>query len=110
MDRGLPHAENEGCSMDPAADSAVCWRGRTTSWCFRRVPKNHYHSARSVEEVVQVGVISCSVFTSTPLDQVEVELEANDHEVAIRCQDDNTVLHFRREQFEVNGVLPQPAV
>lgn len=40
-DQGLPHAGSEGCSMDPAADSAVCWRGRTTNWCFRmgrRIP------------------------------------------------------------------------
>jgi hypothetical protein len=67
-----------------------------------------YHSARSVEDVVQVGVISCCVFTSTPFDQVEAQLEANNKEVSIRCLDDNTVHHFRRQQFEVNGELPQP--
>jgi hypothetical protein len=69
-----------------------------------------YHSARSVEDVVQVGVISCCVFTSTPFDQVEVQLEANEHEVSIRCLDVNTVHHFLRQQFEVNGELPQPTV
>ncbi len=69
-----------------------------------------YHSARSNEDVVQVGAISCCVFTGTPFDQVEVAVEANRHEVAIRCLDDNTVHHFQREQFEVNGMLPQPAV
>jgi hypothetical protein len=69
-----------------------------------------YHSARSNEDAVQVGVISCCVFTGTPFDQVEVAVEANRHEVAIRCLDDNTVHHFQREQFAVNGVLPQPAV
>jgi hypothetical protein len=67
-----------------------------------------YHSARSAEDVVQVGTISCCVFTSTPFDQVEVVLEANRNSVAIRCLDDNTVHHFRRQQFEVNGELPQP--
>jgi len=67
-----------------------------------------YHSARSVEDVVQVGAISCCVFTSTPFDQVEVQLEANEHEVSIRCLDDNTVHHFLRQQFEVNRELPQP--
>ena len=68
-----------------------------------------YHSARSAEDVVQVGAISCCVFTSTPFDQVEVQLEANGQNVSIRCLDDNTVHHFRRKQFEVNGELPQPA-
>ena len=69
-----------------------------------------YHSARSVEDVIQLGAISCCVFIGTPFDQVEVQLEANELEVSIRCLDDNTVHHFRREQFEVNGELPQPAV
>ena len=69
-----------------------------------------YHSARSVEDVVQVGAISCCVFTSTPFDQVEVQLEANGQDVSIRCLDDNTVHHFRRQQFEVNGELPQPTL
>jgi hypothetical protein len=69
-----------------------------------------YHSARSVEDVIQLGAISCCVFTGTPFDQVEVQLEANELEVSIRCLDDNTVHHFRREQFEVNGELPQPTL
>jgi hypothetical protein len=69
-----------------------------------------YHSARSVEDVIQMGAISCCVFTSTPFDQVEVVVEANGNEVAIRCLDDNTVHHFQRPQFEVNGVLPPAAV
>lgn len=69
-----------------------------------------YHSARSVEDVIQLGAISCCVFTGTPFDQVEVQLEANELDVSIRCLDDNTVHHFRREQFEVNGELPQPTL
>jgi len=69
-----------------------------------------YHSARSAEDVVQVGAISCRIFTSTPFDQVEVVLEANRSEVAIRCLDATTVHHFQRQQFEVNGELPQPTV
>lgn len=69
-----------------------------------------YHSARSVEDVIQMGAISCCVFTSTPFDQVEVVVEANGNEVAIRCLDDNTVHHFQTPQFEVNGVLPPAAV
>lgn len=158
-----------GCSMDPAADSAVCWRayyelvfqngpedpfprssamrkalfhvGVRTSRGLRL--QNHggkalqarlrdpidisfcqfigrqmreagieafeYHSARSNEDVIQLGANSCCVFTGTPFDQVEVQLEANELDVSIRCLDDNTVHHFRREQFEVNGELPQPA-
>jgi hypothetical protein len=36
-----------------------------------------YYSARSVEDVIQMGAISCCVFTSTPFDQVEVVVEAN---------------------------------
>ena len=69
-----------------------------------------YHSARSIEDVVQVGAISCCIFTSTPFDQVEVLVEANRREVAIRCLDENTVHHFQRQHFEVNGELPQPTV
>ncbi|MBM5817160.1 MAG: RES domain-containing protein [Cyanobacteria bacterium K_Offshore_surface_m2_239] len=69
-----------------------------------------YHSARSVQDVVQVGAISCCVFPGTPFDQVEVQLEANGREVSIRCLDDNTVHHFRREQFEVKGELPRPSL
>ena len=69
-----------------------------------------YHSARSNEDVIQLGAISCCVFTGTPFDQVEVQLEANELDVSIRCLDDNTVHHFRREQFEVNGELPQPTL
>jgi hypothetical protein len=67
-----------------------------------------YHSARSAEDVVQVGVISCCVFTGTPFDQVEVQLEANRHAVTFRCLDDNTVHHVQRQQFAVNGELPRP--
>ena len=69
-----------------------------------------YHSARSNEDVIQLGAISCCVFTGTPFDQVEVQLEANELDVSIRCLDNNTVHHFRREQFEVNGELPQPTL
>jgi len=67
-----------------------------------------YHSARSGEDVVQLGAISCCVFSGTPFDQVEVQLEANGHGVSFRCLDDNTVHHFRRQHFEVNRELPQP--
>lgn len=67
-----------------------------------------YHSARSAEDVVQLCAISCCVFASTPFDQVEVQVEASGHEVCFRCLDDNTVHHFERGQFEVNGELPQP--
>ena len=67
-----------------------------------------YHTARSAEDVVQVGAISCCVFTSTPFDQVEVQVEASRHEVSFRCLDDNTVHHLQRQHFEVKGALPQP--
>jgi hypothetical protein len=67
-----------------------------------------YHSARSEEDVVQLGAISCCVFASTPFDQVEVQVEASREEVSFRCLDDNTVNHFQRNQFTVQGMLPQP--
>lgn len=67
-----------------------------------------YHSARSEADVVQLGAISCCVFSSTPFDQVEVQVEASREEVSFRCLDDNTVHHFQREEFTVQGVLPQP--
>ena len=68
-----------------------------------------YHSARSDIEVVQFGAISCCVFQSTPFDQVDVQMESNSVEVAFRCLDDNSVWHFQRGQYEVNGVLPEPS-
>lgn len=68
-----------------------------------------YLSARSRQPVVHVGAISCSVFASTPFDQVDVQTEATVDAVACRCLDDNSVHHFHRQQFEVNGTLPQPA-
>lgn len=69
-----------------------------------------YHSARSQEPVLQFGALSCGVFASTPFDQVEVQLEANNSEVGFRCFDDNSVHHFSIEQFLVGGQLPQPAM
>jgi hypothetical protein len=68
-----------------------------------------YHSARSEEDVVQLGAISCCVFASTPFDQVGVQVEASREEVSFRCLDDNTVHHFWRHRFEINEELPQPA-
>lgn len=67
-----------------------------------------YHSARSQEDVVQMGAISCCVFSSTPFDQVEVQVEANRNHVSFRCLDDNSVHHFPRQNFEVNRELPRP--
>lgn len=68
-----------------------------------------YHSARSQNDVVQFGALSCCVFRSAPFDQVDFQVEATVNEVAFRCLDDNSVKHFKREQFLVNGVLPQPS-
>lgn len=68
-----------------------------------------YHSARCSEPVLQVGVISCCVFRSTPFDQVEVQMEASADAVLFRCLDDNSISHFSREQYKVAGLLPQPA-
>ena len=67
-----------------------------------------YHSARSAEDVVQFGALSCCVFATTPFDQVDVQVEASAHEVTFRCLDDNSVHHFQRQQFELKGKLPQP--
>ena len=68
-----------------------------------------YHAARSREAVLHVGVISCRVFRSTPFDQVEVQMEASTDAVTFRCLDDNSISQFSREQYEVAGLLPQPA-
>jgi hypothetical protein len=51
-------------------------------------------TARSVEDVVQPSAIRCRVFTSTPFDQVEVQVEASRNAVCCCCLDDNTVHHF----------------
>jgi hypothetical protein len=67
-----------------------------------------YHSARSAQDVVQVAAISCRVFTGTPFDQVEVQVEESRNQVSFRCLDDNSMHHFDRQQFEVNGELPRP--
>ena len=67
-----------------------------------------YHSARCNDDVVQVGVISCRAFRSMPFDQVTVQMEASTNEVVFHCLDDNSVNHFNRAQFLVNGILPQP--
>ncbi|MFQ6539397.1 MULTISPECIES: RES family NAD+ phosphorylase [Aphanothece] len=68
-----------------------------------------YHSARSIDDVVQFGAISCCVFQSTPFDQEDVQVESHTSDVALRCLDDNSVWHFQRRQFEVNGVFPEPS-
>ncbi len=111
--RGLKLQEHGGRELqarlrDPV-DSHFC-QGIGRQMREAGIEAFEYHSARSVEDVIQVGAISCCVFTSTPFDQVEVQLEANSQDVSIRCLADNTVHHFRRQQFEVNGELPQPAV
>lgn len=67
-----------------------------------------YHSARSAQDVVQVAAISCCVFTGTPFDQVEVQVEASRNQVSFRCLDDNSLHHFKRQDFEVTGALPRP--
>lgn len=69
-----------------------------------------YHSARSPDDVVQFGAISCCVFQSTPFDQVDVQVESHTEGVVFRCLDDNSVWHFQRRQFEVNGVFPEPCI
>ena len=52
------------------------------------------------------------MFTSTPIDQVEIQLEgqleANRHVVSPRCLDDTTMHHYQRQQFEGNRQLPHP--
>ena len=68
-----------------------------------------YHSARSNNDVVQIGVISCCIFRSTPFDQVDIQVEANANQVAFHCLDDHSVSHFERGQFFIHGSLPQPA-
>ena len=68
-----------------------------------------YYSARSVEDVVLFGAMSCGVFRSMPFDQVEIQAEVNANEMIFHCLDDNSMYHFLRDQFLVDGVLPPPA-
>ncbi len=68
-----------------------------------------YHSARCKDDVVQVGVISCCVFSSMPFDHIDVQMEASADQVIFHCLDDHSVNHFDREQFLVNGYLPKPS-
>ena len=109
--RGLRLQDQGGRSLqaklrDPV-DSRFC-QGIGIAMREAGIEAFEYHSARSGEDVVQVGAISCCVFTSTPFDQVEVQVEASGHEVSFRCLDDNSVHHFQRQHFEVKGELPQP--
>ncbi len=67
-----------------------------------------YHSARCNDDVVQVGIISCCAFSSMPFDQVTVQMESSANKVVFHCLDDNSMSHFDRAQFLVNGILPQP--
>ena len=60
---------------------------------------------RSVATFGGKAAISCCVFQSMPFDQVNVQMERSALEVAFRCLDDNSVWHFQRGQYEVNGVL-----
>jgi hypothetical protein len=111
--RGLKQQHHGGrrlqASLRDPIDSHFC-QGIGRQMREAGIEAFEYHSARSVEDVVQVGAISCCVFTVRPFDRVEVQLEANGREVPIRCLDDNTVHLFLREQFEVNGELPQPTL
>jgi hypothetical protein len=91
------------CARDPV-NSGFC-QGVGTEMREAGIEAFEYHSARSGEAVVQVGVSSCCLFIGTPFDRVEVQLEANRHDVMFRCLDDNTVHYVQRHQFEGNGEL-----
>lgn len=56
---------------------------------------------------MQFAAFSCGVLTSTPFDQVEVQMEASREAVGMRCLVDNRVHHFCIDPFLVDGVLPQ---
>jgi len=69
-----------------------------------------YLSARSQAPLVQVSVFSPSALRSTPFDQLDITAEIRSDQASFLSHDDGQVHKFPRQQFLVDGVLPQAAV
>ena len=69
-----------------------------------------YVSARSPAPLVQVSVFSPSALRSTPFDQLNITAEIRSDQASFLSHDDGQVHGFPRQQFLVDGVLPQAAV
>ena len=69
-----------------------------------------YLSARSRQPLVQVGLFSPSVLCSTPFDQVDLTAGIHSDQATFLSHDDGQVHAFPRQEFLVDGVLPQAAV
>jgi hypothetical protein len=69
-----------------------------------------YFSARSRQPLVQVGLFNPSALRCTPLDQVDLTAEIRSEQVCFLSHDDGLVQTFPRQEFLVDGVLPQAAV
>jgi hypothetical protein len=69
-----------------------------------------YLSARSRQPLVQVGVFSPSALRSTPFDQLDLTAEIRSDQATFLSHDDGLVHAFPRQEFLVDGMLPQAAV
>jgi hypothetical protein len=74
-----------------------------------------FHGSRSRFGCLLEGAYDELVFQNGPerpfprssaMRKALVQVEANRHDVSLRCLDDNTVHHFPRRQFDVNGAPP----
>ena len=68
-----------------------------------------YHSARSSDSLVQVGVLTPAAFQSTPFDHVEITAELSSDHVSFLCHDDGQLHPFPRAMFLIDGQLPRAA-
>ena len=69
-----------------------------------------YFSARSRQHLVQVGLFRPSALRSTPFDQLDLNAEIRSDQATFLSHDDGLVHAFPRQEFLVDGVLPQAAV
>lgn len=76
---------------------------------MRGIEVFEYHSARTRNPEVQMGVLSETVFRSTPFDQVEITAEISGSRVSFLCHDDGQLHPFQLEPYLVDGRLPDPA-
>jgi hypothetical protein len=67
-------------------------------------------SARSRQPLMQVGLFSPSALRSTPFDQLDLTAEIRSDQASFLSHDDDQVHAFPRQQFLVDGVMPQAAV
>jgi len=60
--------------------------------------------------LVQVGLFCPSALRSTPFDQLDLTAEIRSDQATFLSHDDGQVHAFPRQEFQVDGVLPQAAV